>query len=131
MRVLFCVTLALTVGIEHLSVLHRELHQVSHKWYSLGVQLQVPIGTLECIEMENRQMSNCLLKLLTVWLQCTNPSPTWNALIEALESSPVEERCLAQHLRDKYCLRREGEVTHNYHTQGPSLSGALPTSQGN
>ena len=93
----------LCAGLRDLSVLHRELHQVSHKWYSLGVQLQIPIGTLKRIEIENHQLTNCLLEVLTVWLQCTNPPPTWSILIEALESSPVEERLLAQQLRDHYC----------------------------
>ena len=41
--------------------------------------------------------------MLTVWLKCTNPLPTWNILIEALESPPVWEKLLAQQLRDKYC----------------------------
>ena len=121
----------LCAGLRDLSVLHRELHQVSHKWYSLGIQLQIPIGTLKRIEIENRQLTNCLLEMLTVWLQCTNPPPTLSILIEALESSPVEERFLAQQLRNKYCPGRERQVTHGYHTQGPPPSGALPTSQGN
>ena len=118
-------------GLHDLRFLHRELHPVSHKWYSLGIQLQIPIGTLKCIEIENRQLTNCLLEMLTVWLQCTNPPPTLSVLIEALESSPVEERLLAQQLRDKYCPGRERQVTHGYHTQGPPPFGALPASQGN
>lgn len=63
-------------------------------------------------------MSERLLEMLTVWLRCTNPLPTWNILIEALESPPVGERLLAQQLRDKYC-------------PGHLLPGAqtLPTSQ--
>ena len=127
---MFCGTITLPVGLEDLPFLHRELHQVSHKWYSLGVQLEIPIGTLKRIESDNNhQTSKCLLEMLTVWLQRTNP--TWNALIEALESSPVDERLVAQQLRDKYCPKREGGVTHDYHTQGPPSSGALPTPQGN
>ena len=131
MGVLFCGTITLPVGLKDLPFLHRELHQVSHKWYSLGVQLQIPVGTLKRIELENRQITKCLLEMLTVWLQRTNPSPTWNILIEALESSPVGEGHLAQQLEDKYCPKREGGVTHDYHTQGPPSSGALLTPQGN
>ena len=121
----------LPVGQEDLSVLHRELHQVSHKWYSLGAQLQIPIGTLQCIEMENRQMTNCLLEMLSTWLQCTSPPPTWSVLTEALESPLMEERLLAQQLRDKYCPRSEGWVTPSYPTQGPSPPSAPSTLQGN
>ena len=56
-------------------------------------------------------MTECLLEMLTVWLKCTNPPPTWNILTEALESPPVGERLLAQQLRDKYCPQTEGGVT--------------------
>ena len=131
MRVLFCGNITLPVGLKDLPFLHRELCPVSHMWYSLGVQLEIPIGTLKRIELENRQITKCLLEMLTVWLQCTNPSPTWSILIEALESSSVDERLVAQKLRDKYCPKREGEVTYDYHTQGPPSSGALSTPQGN
>ena len=119
----------LCTGLRDLRVLHRELHQVSHKWYSLGIQLQIPIGSLKHIKIENRQLTICLLEMLNLWLQCTNPPATWSILIEALESSPVEERLLAQQLRDKYCPGRERQVNHGY--QGPSPSGALSTPQGN
>ena len=68
-------------------------------------------------------MTECLLEMLTVWLKCTNPPPTWNILIEALESPPVGERLLAQQLRDKYCQRTEERVTHGYPSEGPSSVG--------
>ena len=73
-------------------------------------------------------MTERLLEMLTVWLRCTNPPPTWNMLTEALESPPVGERLLAQQLRDKYCPQTEGEVAHGYPTQQPSVPVALPTS---
>lgn len=88
-------------GPAELKFLHRELHPISHKWFSLGVQLQIPFDTLKCIEIENRQMDRCLLEMLTIWLQRTNPLPTFNILIEALESPPVGAELLAQKLRDK------------------------------
>ena len=120
----------LPVGLHDLSLLHRELHQVSHKWFSLGVQLQIPFATLISIELDNNhQTSKCLLEMLTVWLQRINPSPTWSVLIEALESPFVDERLLAQQLRDK-CPRNEGWVPPSYPTQGPSPSTAASAPQG-
>ena len=73
-------------------------------------------------------MTEHLLEMLTVWLKYTNPPPTWNILIKALESPPVGERLLAQQLRDKYCAQTEGGVTRGYPTQRPSSSLALPAS---
>ena len=116
------------VGQRDLKSLHCELHPVCDKWFSLGVQLQVPIETLKSIEAEHNQMSRRLLEMLTVWVKCTNPPPTWSILTEALESPPVGERLLAQQLRDKYCPQTEGGVTHGYPTQQLSLPVALPTS---
>ena len=116
------------VGQGDLKSLHCELHPVSDKWFSLGVQLQVPIETLRSIRKENLSMTEKLLEMLTVWLKCTNPPPTWNMLTEAVDSPPVGERLLAQQLRDKYCPQTEGGVTHGYPTQQPSHSVALPAS---
>ena len=117
-----------SVGQGDLKSLHCELHPVSDKWFSLGVQLQVPIENLKCIETEHNQMNRRLLEMLTVWLKCTNPPPTWNILTEALESPPVGEKLLAQQLSDKYCPQTEGGVTQGYPTQQPSHSIALPAS---
>ena len=116
------------VGQGDLKSLHCELHPVSDKWFSLGVQLQVPIETLRSIRRENLSMTEKLLEMLTVWLKCTNPPPTWNMLTEAVDSPPVGERLLAQQLRDKYCPQTEGGVTHGYPTQRPSHCVALPAS---
>ena len=100
------------VGQGDLKSLHSELHPVAEKWYTLGVQLQVPIESLKSIKRENLLMTECLLEMLTDWLKCTTPPPTWNVLTEALESPPVGERLLAQQLRDKYCPRTEKRVIH-------------------
>ena len=73
-------------------------------------------------------MTERLLEMLTVWLKCTNPPPTWNILTEALESPPVGERLLAQQLRDKYCPQTEGGMTHGYPTRQLSHPIAFPAS---
>ena len=44
-------------GQGELKSLHCELHPVSDTWFSLGVQLQVPIKTLRCIRREKLPMS--------------------------------------------------------------------------
>ena len=106
-----------SIGQEDLKFLHSELHPVTDKSFALGVQLQIPVESLKCIEAEHNQMNRHLLEMLTVWLKGTNPHPTWNILTETLESPPIEEKLLAQQLRDKYCSRTEGIVTLSYLTQ--------------
>ena len=117
-----------SAGQGDLKSLHCELHPVSDKWFSLGVQLQVPIETLKCIRRENLSMTERLLEMLTVWLKCTNPPPTWTILTEALESAPVGEGLLAQQLRDKYCPPTERGVAREYPTQRPSSTIVHPAS---
>ena len=117
---LYLVWSTLPVGQGDLKSLHSELHPVTDKWFSLGVQLQIPVQTLKCIEAEYNQMNRRLLEMLTVWLRCPNPPPTWNILTEALESLPVGEKLLAQQLRDKYCPSTERGSTHGYPFQGPA-----------
>ena len=112
------------VGQGDLKFLHCELHPVSDKWFSLGVQLQVPVETLKCIRRENLSMTERLLEMLTVWLKRTNLPPTWNILTEALESAPVGESLLAQQLRAKYWAQTEGGGTRG---GGLSPPVALPT----
>ena len=116
----------LSVGQGDLKSLHSELHLVADKWYSLGVQLQVPIETLKCIRRENLPMTECLLEMLTAWLKCTTPPPTWNILTEALESPPVGEILLAQQLRDKYCPRTETGTTDGFPTLGRTFRPNAP-----
>ena len=108
-----------------LKILQSELFPISYKWYSLGVQLEVPISNLKCIKVENSKMDQCLLKMLATWLKTTNPPSTWNILTGALESPPVGEKLLAQQLRDKYCSRTEVEVTHCNPSQQPVLPDAI------
>ena len=118
------------VGESDLKLLHCELHPVSDKWYSLGVQLQVPIESLKCIEKENSEMTDRLLEMVVTWLKSTDPPPTWNILTKALESSSVGKKCLAENLKKLYCSGTEVEVTHSDPTQEPLLLGDLPISQG-
>ena len=75
-------------------------------------------------------MDECLLKMLVIWFESTNPPPTWKILTEALESPSVGKNRLAEELRNKYCSGTEVGVTHSDLTQQPVLPGALPISQG-
>ena len=107
----------LSIGQEDLKSLHSELHPVSDKWFSLGIQLQISFETLKSIQSDNRTTAECLLEMLTVWLKQIHPSHTWDILIDALESPPVGEMALADQLRAKYCPQIERAI-HGYSPQG-------------
>jgi len=103
------------------------LHEARAKWYDIGVELKLSPGTLASIREDFRGVGDCLREICSEWLKRTNPPPAWEALAEALESSPVGQGLLAQQLRDKYC---QGAIFHVYSTSTPSPPGAPPTSQG-
>ena len=80
------------------------LYQVRAKWRNIGIELEIDFGTLDDIEKSYRTDNNeCLSRMLEHWLKQANPRPSWDAIVEALESSPVGEGCLAKDIRQEYC----------------------------
>ncbi len=61
-------------------------HKVAHRWKHLGVYLELPPATLDAIARDKQQSSqDCLVEILTTWLQRVDPAPTWRAIVEAVE----------------------------------------------
>lgn len=93
--------------IDDLRVIMKESNNVRAKWYNIGVQLGVPVGTLKAIEKQYlNDPTDCLRETLTTWLKTSFPSPTWTNIVEALRSSVVGETKLAAELEHKYCSSR-------------------------
>ena len=93
--------------LEDLSEVRGALFEARAKWYDIGIELKVSIGTLNTIREDFPHAAHCLREMCINWLKRIDPSPSWAALAKALESPPVGEGHLAQQLRDKYCRRRE------------------------
>ena len=92
--------------VDDLHALMEELNDVRAKWYNIGVQLGVSVGTLDAIEKQYSDPSDCLRKTITTWLQTRVPPPTWTNIVQALRSSVVDEARLAADLEQKYCPSR-------------------------
>ena len=116
--------------VEDLSEVRGALYEARAKWYDIGIELKLSIGTLNTIKEDFPQAAECLREACIHWLKHIDPRPSWEALTKALESPPVGEGHLAQQLRDKHCPGREETLLHVYSTPGPSPPGAPPTSQG-
>ena len=114
---------------EDLSEVRGALYEVRAKWYDIGIELKLPIGTLKTIKKDNPQANDCLTEMCIQWLN-HNSCPSWEDLTKALESPPVGEKHMAQQLRDKYCRGGEEVISHVYSTPEPSPPGAPPNSQG-
>ena len=60
------------------------------KWYNIGINLDIDVGTLEAIEKDNMGKSDaCFRELLTKWLRRDDPVPSWKTLTDALQSQTV------------------------------------------
>ena len=78
------------------------LHSVSHKWYTIGVQLEVPTFQLKNIEKKVSDSMDQLLDTLDCWMN-NNSSPSWRHLVDALKTPSVGEKRLAEEIEERYC----------------------------
>ncbi len=54
-------------------------------WMTIGVYLEVDMGTLKAIKADNDTVEDRLTEMITVWRNQISPPPTWSALADALE----------------------------------------------
>ena len=83
------------------------LHSVCHKWYNIGVQLEVPTFQLKNIEKKTNDSMDQLRDTLDCWMN-NDLSPSWRHLVDALKAPSVSEKRLAKEVEDKYCDSGEG-----------------------
>ena len=93
----------MALSLDDLSTVLKELHEARTKWYYIGLELKVPVGTLESIEAQSNDPKKCLLEALKHWLKTVDLKPTWQALVDALRSCLVEENQLANRLEEMHC----------------------------
>ena len=82
--------------VKDLRYVQEAVHPARTKWYDIGLQLDVPVGTLDCIEGEKGDGGDHLRNMLKWWLK--QGAATWRALADALRSPTVGERQLAMKL---------------------------------
>ena len=91
------------LGSLNLKTVLKVLWEARGKWYNIGVELDVETSTLDIISTECQgKVEDCFRKILTKWLNRVEPQPSWNALVEALESPTVDHPNLADKIRSKY-----------------------------
>ena len=98
-RSLFLAGTALT-----LKTVFNALHSVCHQWFSIGLQLDVPISRLNIIETDKPGAEEWMSIMLNYWLNnATDPLPSWKVLVDALKAPTVCENKLAKELEEIYC----------------------------
>ena len=91
------------LGLNDLAEVVNEVFDARAKWYDIGLNLKVPVSTLETIRAQYRDNpQDCLREMLMVWLKM-DPQPTWKALVDALRRRMVGEARLADVLEAKWC----------------------------
>ena len=102
-----------TLTLDDLSTVVNELHEVRAKWYHLGVELNMRPSDLDPIQIQClNNPDDCLLKLLSVWLTRTDPSPpSWERVADALSSPAIDRPTLAERIRRTYCSQSSNEAT--------------------
>ena len=58
-------------------------------WKFIGIELGIDMYTLAAIERNHTKVEDCLVELITIWLQGVDPKPTRSAIAKALESQTV------------------------------------------
>ena len=107
--------------VDDLRVLTKELNDVRAKWYDIGVQLGVSVGTLKATEKQYlNNPTDCLREALTTLL--ISSTPTWTKIVDAL--NVVGEVRLAADLEHRYCLTQDPAQPS---TSQPPESEALPS----
>ena len=101
------------LSVNDLPVVMEELNDTRVKWYDIGLQLRMSVGTLDAIKEQYDDLSHCLRETLKTWLKTCPSPPTWNNIIDALRSSTVGEVRLAEDLEQKYCSTQHASTHHH------------------
>ena len=91
-----------SLGIAHLATVFNDTFPCRAKWYNLGLQLRVDVGTLDSIKAQYDDPGDRLREVMKTWLT-TNKNPTWSAIVEALKTPTINNIRLAGYLQQKYC----------------------------
>lgn len=79
-----------------------ELGSVMSKWFEIGVQLGINETNLQQIEANYSTVERCFSGMISFWLKGnTEVAVTWKSIIVVLESRFVNEKGLANQLREK------------------------------
>ena len=82
---------------------------MSAQWYQLGLQLKVPTGILDSIQVQFPDPKRQLLEMLKTWLNTSNDT-SWRTLTDVLRSYSIGASQLADVLERKHCLPKGTEV---------------------
>ena len=98
-----------------LGAVRNAIHDARSKWYDIGLELKVPVPTLNSIESKQADDNICLREVVAAWLKAGD-HPTWQSLVDALKAKVIGEQKLAAELEAKYCSKIPGDSGTNFIT---------------
>jgi len=99
-HVLFCFCLSDPLSEDDLADVRRKLHAATTEWYNLGLELGQLPSTLDSFDAKHSSdPAQCFREILKVWLNEIDPPPTWQAMVNALNSSTVGHHQLAEEIQ--------------------------------
>ena len=115
------------LSVDDLPVVMEELNDTRAKWYDIGLQLRMSVGSLDATKEQYDDPSHCLRETLKTWLKTCPSIPTWKNVVNALRSSTVGEVRLAADLEQKYCSTQDSSITATHHHALPAPSSQADT----
>ena len=95
-----CVCLSDRLSVDDLAAVQRKLFAVRTKWYNLGLELGQRVSTLDSINARYAgNPDECFRQVLKEWLQGIDPSPTWQAMVNALKSPTIAQHQVAEQIQ--------------------------------
>ena len=83
------------------SIMYRTAIDVQHKWFILGIELNLQMEKLTEIKQSHSDPGSCYAEMMHAWIHSSS-NPTWQILTRYL-IRPLELEGLATELRKEYC----------------------------
>ena len=81
------------------------------KWEFIGLSLKIDPEELEAIKYDCcSKVDECFKEMLKVWLKKVTPPPSWEGLINALQSKMVSHSKLAESLAKEHNIQLQGRI---------------------
>ena len=75
------------------------LRDIRHKWYDIGLSLQVRRNVLDDLKQSQDDDETKLKKVLNIWEETKSSSFTWETVITAAESPVINNKEIADSIR--------------------------------
>ena len=79
---------------------------IDHKWYEIGVSLQIRLSFLDRLSHSHKRDMVKLSEVLTEWRVTMSSPVTWENIISSLEGPILQQRSIAHEIRN-YLTRPE------------------------